>query len=93
MEVSLNMRKASAMDLPFRPDIMFVAQRRRGLLRQAHPAATEYGVFHSIVDPQAAINRFIKEHNEEPRPFVWSADPNRIIAAVRRGDQTLESIH
>jgi transposase len=51
------------------------------------------GVFHSVVDLQSAINRFIKEHNEEPRPFVWKADPDQIIAAVRRGHQTLESIH
>lgn len=41
------------------------------------------GVFHSVVDLQAAINRFIKEHNEEPRPFVWKADPDDIIAAIR----------
>ena len=28
----------------------------------------KYGVFHSVVDLQAAINRFIAEHNEvEPR--------------------------
>ena len=51
------------------------------------------GVFHSVVDLQAAINRFIAEHNKEPRPFVWKADPDDIIAAVRRGHQTLESIH
>ena len=51
------------------------------------------GVFHSVVDLQAAINRFIKEHNQDPRPFVWKADPDEIIAAVRRGHQMLESIH
>src|SRR3546814_20571511 len=51
------------------------------------------GVFHSVVDLQAAINRFIKEHNEDPRPFIWKADPDEIIAAVRRGHQVLESIH
>jgi hypothetical protein len=28
------------------------------------------GVFPSVVDFQAAINRFIKEHNELPKPFV-----------------------
>ena len=50
-------------------------------------------VFHSVVDLQAAINRFIKEHNQEPHPFIWKADPDQIIAAVRRGHQTLESIH
>ncbi len=51
------------------------------------------GVFHSVVDLQAAINRFIKEHNEEPKPFIWKADPDDIIAAVRRGHQMLESNH
>lgn len=51
------------------------------------------GVFHSIVDLQAAINRFVKEHNIEPKPFTWTADPNKIIAAVRRGHQVLDSNH
>ena len=53
----------------------------------------KYGVFHSLVDLQAAINRFVKEHNESPKPFCWKADPDEIIAAVKRGFQTLESIH
>ena len=51
------------------------------------------GAFHSIVDLQAAINRFVHEHNAEPSPFTWTADPDRIIAAVRRGHQVLDSIH
>jgi transposase len=51
------------------------------------------GVFRSVVDLQAAINRFIADHNTDPKPFVWTADPDRIIAAVRRGHQVLDSIH
>jgi transposase len=51
------------------------------------------GVFHSVVDLQAAINRFIEEHNKEPKPFVWTADPKEIIAAVNRGHQTLRTHH
>jgi hypothetical protein len=50
------------------------------------------GVFHSIVDLQASINRFLAETNDDPRPFNWTADPDRIIAAVRRGHQTLDSL-
>ena len=54
----------------------------------------KYGVFHSLVDLQAAINRFIAEHNKtEASPFTWTADPNKIIQARNRGFQTLESIH
>ena len=51
------------------------------------------GVFLSVVDLQAAVNRFVVEHNAEPRPFRWTADPDKIIAAVRRGHQALDSIH
>ena len=51
------------------------------------------GVFCSIVDLQAAINRFLAETNDDPKPFTWTADPEKIIAAVRRGYQALDSIH
>ena len=54
----------------------------------------KHGVFHSLVDLQAAINRFIAEHNKhQAKPFIWKADPDEIIAAVKRGHQVLESIH
>jgi hypothetical protein len=29
-------------------------------------------VFRSIADLQAAINRYLKEHNDDPKPFVWT---------------------
>jgi hypothetical protein len=51
------------------------------------------GVLRSVVDLQTAINRFIAEHNQNPRPFIWRADPNAIIAARNRGFQALESDH
>jgi hypothetical protein len=31
------------------------------------------GSFHSIVHLQAAINRYLAEHNAAPKPFVWTA--------------------
>jgi transposase len=51
------------------------------------------GVFRSIVDLQAAINRYVAEHNQDPSPFTWTADPQRVLAAVSRGNQALESLH
>jgi hypothetical protein len=45
------------------------------------------GVFRSIVDLQAAIKRFLAETNADPRPFCWTKDPDKIIAAVKRGCQ------
>ena len=51
------------------------------------------GVFGSLVEVQAAIKRFIAESNGDPKPFVWTADPDRIIQAARRGHQVLDSHH
>ena len=47
------------------------------------------GVFRGVVDLQAAINRFVAETNHDPKPFTWTADPDKIIAAARRGHQVL----
>ena len=51
------------------------------------------GVFHSLVEPQAAINRYLAEHNQAPKPFIWTAEPDAILAKVKRRNQTLETIH
>jgi transposase len=51
------------------------------------------GVFQSVVDLQAAINCFLDDHNAKSKPFQWVADPEKIIEAVRRGHQALDSIH
>ena len=51
------------------------------------------GVFRSLDDLKAAIDRFVAETNADPKPFVWTAKPTRILAAVKRGKQALESIH
>ena len=51
------------------------------------------GVFASVVELQAAIHRYLAEANRAAKPFVWTADPNRIIDKVRRGKETLASLH
>src|SRR6059058_5090636 len=40
------------------------------------------GVFGSIVELQAAINRYIDEHNGDPAPFVWTKTADHIIAKL-----------
>ncbi len=51
------------------------------------------GVFTSIVELQAAINRFIADANGAPQPLVWTKSADTILAAVTRGRQALEAIH
>ena len=45
------------------------------------------GVFRSVVDLQATIIRYLADANRKPKPFVWTANPDKIIAAVHRGHQ------
>jgi transposase len=52
----------------------FSAMTRRRLRR---------GVFRSLVDLQAAIHRYLAEHNADPKPFVWTATPERIMAQLQ----------
>ena len=50
------------------------------------------GSFPSLVALQEAINRFVAEHNREPKPFIWTADPDAIVEKVRRGYHALASM-
>src|SRR5216684_1949929 len=51
------------------------------------------GIFRSLRELKDAIHRFLDHTNANPKPFTWTKDPNKIIAAVRRGHQVLDSIH
>ena len=51
------------------------------------------GVFRSVVDLQAAINRFVAETNADPKALRLDRRSRTVLAAVKRGKQELESIH
>ncbi len=51
------------------------------------------GVFRSVEELKAAIERFVAETNLNPSPFIWTKNPATILAAVKRGHQVLDSIH
>lgn len=48
-------------------------------------------MFGSLVEPQAAINRFLAETHRDPKPFVRTAQPEHILKKVRRGNQALDA--
>jgi transposase len=56
-------------------ETFFSALTRRRLRR---------GVFGSIVELQAAIHRYIAEHNDGPAPFVWTKSSEQIIGKLDR---------
>jgi transposase len=51
------------------------------------------GVFHSVAELTAAIEAYIENHNQDPKPFVWSATADRIIQKVSKCKAILETLH
>lgn len=50
------------------------------------------GVFRSVKDLTCAIYDYIKRHNKYPKPFVWTAKAEDIIAKYRRAKATLDKV-
>jgi transposase len=50
------------------------------------------GVFGSVDDLIDAITEYLKVHNDDPKPFVWTATAESILAKVRRGRVTLKQV-
>ena len=84
---------SSALDVPFTPTSASWLNAVEGYFAKLTRRRLKRGVFRSIVELQAAIKRFLAETNADPRPFRWTKDPDKIIAAVKRGHQVLDSIH
>jgi hypothetical protein len=61
---------------------------RRRAVRHAAPAHAGYTI--ALRRPPALLGH---ERNGQPQPFNWTKDPNKITGAVKRGHQTLDSIH
>jgi len=86
-------RKTPALDLPLHANFRLLAQCRRGLFAKLTKRRLKRGVLRSVAELEIAIERFIAEANAKPSPFLWTARPSRILAAVKRGKQALESVH
>ena len=51
------------------------------------------GVFPSVPDLIAAITEYIELTNDNPKPFVWTATVETIIAKVKRANEALDAPH
>ena len=51
------------------------------------------GVFHSVPELVAALEKYVAQHNREPKPFIWTAKANDILAKVARARKKLPRKH
>jgi len=61
--------------------------------RELTEKALRRGVFHSVPDLVAAIGAFLEAHNDDPKPFVWTASADAILEKVGRCKAVLETVH
>ncbi|HJW75124.1 MAG TPA: IS630 family transposase [Thermoleophilia bacterium] len=61
--------------------------------RELTDKAIRRGVFHSVPDLIAAIEQFLAAHNQDPKPFVWTASIDAILEKVGRCKAVLETVH
>jgi len=61
--------------------------------RELTDKAIRRGVFHSVPDLIAAIEAFLAAHNNDPKPFVWTASIDSILEKVGRCKAVLETVH
>ncbi|MFZ5871977.1 MAG: IS630 family transposase [Actinomycetota bacterium] len=60
--------------------------------RELTDKALRRGSFNSVPSLIAAIEDYLSAHNEDPKPFVWTATAESILAKVTRARQALQQV-
>ncbi|MDQ6850740.1 MAG: IS630 family transposase [Actinomycetota bacterium] len=61
--------------------------------RELTDKALRRGVFHSVPDLIAKIEKYLDAHNDDPKPFIWTATADDILAKVARGRVALQAVN
>jgi len=61
--------------------------------RELTDKALRRGAFHSVPDLIAAIEDYLTAHNDNPKPFIWTATADEILAKVARGRVALQAVN
>ena len=51
------------------------------------------GVFHDVNELTTAIQAYIDKHNQDPKPFIWTAKASDILEKVKRARAALDNRH
>ena len=51
------------------------------------------GIFRSVDELIEAITDYVAHHNEDPKPFIWTATASDILEKVKRARSKLDKLH
>jgi transposase len=60
--------------------------------RDLSEKALKCGSFYNVDDLTGAITEYVNEHNEKPKPSIWTAKATDILAKVKRARRTLNKL-
>lgn len=60
--------------------------------RDLSEKALKRGSFYNVADLEGAITEYINQHNEHPKPFIWTASATDILAKVKRARAVLNKL-
>ena len=60
--------------------------------RDLSEKALRRGSFYNVDDLIGAIQEYINQHNESPKPFIWTASAKDILAKVKRARRSLNKV-
>ncbi|MDN5929986.1 MAG: IS630 family transposase [Pseudonocardia sp.] len=60
--------------------------------RELTEKALRRGSFNSVPDLIGSIEEYMDAHNDDPKPFVWTATAESILEKVRRGRVALQAV-
>ena len=83
---------AQALSLPFHPDLIVMAQPGRTLVPRPDRKNLRRGIFASVPELLASIESYLNAHNADPKPYVWTATAESILAKVRRARTKLQQV-
>ena len=91
-EVQFWLRKHKRFHLHFTPTSSSWLNLVERWFRELTDKNLRRGSFNSVPDLIASIEEFMAAHNDEPKPFVWTATAESILAKVRRGRVALQAV-
>ena len=81
----------SALSHVLHPDQQFMAQHGRALLPRPHREAAPPRHLPRVEELIMAIGDYIDKHNDNPKPFVWTAKASDILEKVKRARAALNN--
>ncbi len=60
--------------------------------RDLSEKALRHGSFYNVDDLIGGTAEYIHAHNANPKPFIWTASANDILAKVKRARKTLNKL-